>query len=88
MKMARYGLTWALAAGLVFGSQVVIPQVSFAAGQSAQTDNNIQADLQNQLKKFKDVQIKVNSGIVDLEGTVKDFATKEEVDKKAHALRT
>jgi hypothetical protein len=47
MNMARYRLTWALAAVLVFGSQVVIPQASFAAGQSAQTDNNIQADLQN-----------------------------------------
>ena len=87
MNMARYRLTWALAAVLVFGSQVVIPQASVAAGQSAQTDNNIQADLQNQLKKFKDVEIKVNNGIVDLEGTVKDFATKEEVDKKVHRVK-
>jgi hypothetical protein len=29
----------------------------------------------------------VNNGIVDLEGTVKDFATKEEVDKKAHRVK-
>jgi osmotically-inducible protein OsmY len=87
MKMARHGLTWALAAVLAFGSQVVIPQASFAAGQSAQTDNNIQADLQNQLKKFKDVEIKVNNGTVDLEGTVKDFATKEEIDKEAHRVK-
>ena len=44
MKMARNGLTLALAAVLVLGSQVVIPQASFAAGQSAQTDTNIQAE--------------------------------------------
>jgi BON domain-containing protein len=78
MKMAR--LNWALAAVLVFGSQAV-PGVSLSATQSAQTDNNIQAELQNQLKKFKDVQIQVNNGIVDLEGTAKDFATKEEIIK-------
>jgi hyperosmotically inducible periplasmic protein len=86
MKMARNGLTLALAAVLVLGSQIVIPQASFAAGQSA-TDNNIQADLQNQLKKFKDVQVSVKNGVVDLEGTVKDFATKEEIDKKAHRVK-
>src|SRR3984885_1247762 len=87
MKMARHGLTWALAAVLAFGSEVVTPQASFATGQGAQTDNNIQADLQNQLKKFDDVEIKVNNGTVDLEGTVKDFATKEEIDKKAHRIK-
>jgi hyperosmotically inducible protein len=85
MKMAR--LTWALAAVLVSSSQIVVPRAMFAAGQSAQTDNNIQAELQNQLKKFKDVQIQVNNGIVDLEGTAKDFATKEEIDKKAHRVK-
>jgi len=87
MKMARNGVTLALAAVLVLGSQAVVPQASFAAGQSAQTDTNIQADLQNQLKKFKDVQISVKNGVVDLEGTVKDFATKEEIDKKAHRIK-
>ena len=87
MKKARQGLTLALAAVLVLGSQVVFPHASYAAGQSAQTDNNIQAELQNQLKKFKDVQISVKNGIVDLEGTVKDFATKEEIDKKAHRVK-
>ena len=87
MKKARQGLTLALAAVLVLGSQVVFPHTSFAAGQSAQTDNNIQADLQNQLKKFKDVQISVKNGVVDLEGTVQDFATKEELDKKAHRVK-
>jgi hyperosmotically inducible protein len=87
MKMERNGLTLAVAAVLVLGSQVVIPQAAFAAGQSAQTDTNIQADVQNQLKKFKGVQTQVSNGVVDLEGTVKDFATKEEIDKKAHRVK-
>jgi osmotically-inducible protein OsmY len=87
MKKARHVLTLALAAGLVLGSQVVVPHASYALGQSAQTDNNIQAQLQNDLKKFKNVQISVKNGIVDLEGTVNDFATKEEIDKKAHRIK-
>jgi hyperosmotically inducible protein len=87
MKKASHGLTLALAAVLVLGSQVLIPKASYAVGQSAQTDNNIQAELQNKLKKYKDVQISVKNGIVDLEGTVKDFATKEEVDKTTHRVK-
>jgi hyperosmotically inducible periplasmic protein len=86
MKKVRHGLALALAAVLVLGSQVVFPHASYAAGQSAQTDNNIQAELQNQLKKFN-LQISVKNGIVDLEGTVKDYATKEEIDKKAHRVK-
>jgi hyperosmotically inducible periplasmic protein len=83
---ARQGLALALASVLVLGSQVVFPHASYAAG-NAQTDNNIQAELQNQLKKFKDVQVSVQNGVVDLEGTVQDFATKEELDKKAHRIK-
>jgi hyperosmotically inducible protein len=62
------------------------PRASHAGGD-AQPDNNIQAELQNQLKKFKDVQVSVQGGVVDLEGTVQDFATKEEIDKKAHRVK-
>src|SRR5580658_5622777 len=87
MKKASRGLTLALAVGLVLGSPVLIPRPAYAIGQSAQTDNNIQADLQNSFKKYKDVQISVKNGIVDLEGTVPDFATKEELDKKAHRTK-
>jgi hyperosmotically inducible protein len=87
MKKASHGFTLALAAVLVLGSQALIPRASYAVGQSAQTDNNIQADLQNQLKKFTGVQIAVQNGIVDLEGSVKDFATKEEIDKKVHRVK-
>lgn len=87
MKKAFHGLTLALAAVLVLGSQVLLPRASYAVGQSAQSDNNIQAELQNKLKKYKDIQISVKNGIVDLEGTVKDYATKEEIDKTTHRVK-
>jgi hyperosmotically inducible protein len=87
MEKGRHVLTLALAAGLALGSQVVTPPASYALGQNAQTDNNIQAQLQNELKKFKNIQISVKNGVVDLEGTVNDFATKEEIDKKAHRTK-
>jgi hyperosmotically inducible periplasmic protein len=76
----------ALASVLVLSTQLVLPRASHA-GADAQTDNNIQAELQNQLKKFKDVQVSVQGDVVDLEGTVQDFATKEEIDKKAHRVK-
>jgi hyperosmotically inducible periplasmic protein len=87
MKNARHALTLALAAGLALGSQVVAPPASYALGQNAQTDNNIQAQLQNELKKYKNIQISVKNGVVDLEGTINDFATKEEIDKRAHRTK-
>jgi hyperosmotically inducible periplasmic protein len=87
MKKATHIFTLALAAGLALGSQVVTPRASYAVGQNAQTDNNIQAQLQNELKKYKSVQIAVKNGVVDLEGTVNDFATKEEIDKRAHRAK-
>ena len=87
MKKASPSLTLALAAGLVLGSPVLLPHAAYAIGQNAQTDNNIQAELQNSFKKYKDVQISVTNGVVDLEGTVPDFATKEELDKKAHRAK-
>lgn len=86
MKAFR-NITLALAVVLVPGFQVLMPHAAFALGFDAQTDNNIQADVQNSLKKFKEVQVTVKDGIVDLEGTVKNFAIKEEIDKKAHRVK-
>jgi osmotically-inducible protein OsmY len=87
MKKASRGLASVLAAVLVLGSQVLISPAPYALGQNAQTDNNIQAELQNSFKKFKGVQVSVKNGVVDLEGTVNDYATKEELDKKAHRTK-
>lgn len=87
MQKASHGLTLALAAGLVLSSPVLMPRAAYAIGQNAQTDNNIQAELQNSFKKYKNVQISVKNGVVDLEGTVPDFATKEQLDEKAHRTK-
>jgi hyperosmotically inducible protein len=87
MKKASHGLTLTLAGVLLLGSQGVIPRALYAAGQNAQTDNNIQAELQNKLKKYKGVQVSVKNGVVDLEGTVKDYATKEEIDQSAQRVK-
>src|ERR1700749_3348740 len=65
---------------------LVLPTHAQGAGD-AQMDNNVRAQLTNQLKKFKDVQVSVSNGTVDLEGSVQDYATKEDVDKKAHRVK-
>ena len=89
MKKISHGLTLALAAVLVLGSQVLIPKASYAVGQSAQTDNNIQAELQNKLKKYKDVQISVknvvavrNKLMVAGAGEVSDAQLQQAIVKK------
>ena len=87
MRKGILHLALASTAFLVMSSQVVIPRAAYAVGQDAQTDNNIQAEMQNQLKKFKTVQVSVKNGVVDLEGTVNTFAIKEEIDKKAHRVK-
>lgn len=67
--------------------------VSFATGSTkgfAQTANpqdaSIQADVAKALdnKRFKDVQIAVQNGVVTLRGTVDLYSAKEDADKKAH----
>ena len=86
MMKVRQGFAMALAGVMVLGSQLVLPRASYAAGD-AQTDNNIQAELQNQLKKFKGVQVSVQNGVVDLEGTDPGFCNQGEIDKKAHRVK-
>jgi osmotically-inducible protein OsmY len=83
-------VNFALTAVFVSGAHLLSPSASYAlayGATSGQTDNNIRADLQNSLKKYKDVRISVANGVVDLEGTAQDVATKEEVDKKAHRVK-
>lgn len=92
MKKASFPITLVMASAvLVFGSQVFLTNTPTAHAQAtgAAADNNIRAALTNTLKnsKFKDVRISVKDGVVDLEGTVKDFATKEEADNRAHRTK-
>jgi hyperosmotically inducible protein len=86
VKKSKQGSNLLLAGVLILGTGAILPSASYALGD-AQTDNNISAELQNQLKKFKGVQVSVQSGVVNLEGPVQDYATKEEVDKKAHRVK-
>jgi len=55
-----------------------------------QQDAQIQADVTKALdnKKFKDVKIAVQNGVVTLTGTVELYADKEDADKKAIIVRT
>lgn len=91
MRKARFGVTLLVASTVLLGSQVftVNAPAAYAQSGNGQNDNNIRAAVTNALKKseFQGVQISVNNGVVDLEGTVKDFATKEEADKRAHRVK-
>jgi osmotically-inducible protein OsmY len=92
MKKSRFGVSLVVASSvLILGIQAVVPAAPSAYAQSAngQTDNNIRAAVLNAIKKseFKNVQVSVKNGIVDLEGTVKDFATKEDLDKRVHRVK-
>ena len=91
MKRARLGAILILASSILLsGSLAFLSNVPYANAQSAQSDNNIRAAVLNGIKKsaFKDVQVTVKNGIVDLKGTVKDFATKEELDKRVHRVKS
>jgi hyperosmotically inducible periplasmic protein len=92
MKKATFAVTLGLAgAVLLSGAQILGVGLPYANAQAAgaQADNNIRAEVSNALKKsdFKGVQISVKGGVVDLEGTVKDFATKEDADKRVHRIK-
>ena len=56
-------------------------------GRARKPTTTFRLNCRTNLKKFKGVQISVTNGVVDLEGTVKDFATKEEIDKRAHRIK-
>jgi hyperosmotically inducible protein len=92
MKQVPFAVTLGLAgAVLLAGAQILGVGLPYANAQAAggQADNNIRAEVSNALKKsdFKGVQISVKGGVVDLEGTVKDFATKEDADKRVHRIK-
>jgi hyperosmotically inducible periplasmic protein len=92
MKRSRLGLSLLLAFSVLpLGLPTFVSASLYAYAQSGngQSDNNIRAAVLNAIKKseFKGVQVSVQNGVVDLEGTVKDFATKEELDKRVHRIK-
>jgi osmotically-inducible protein OsmY len=70
-------------------SLVSLGGVLFASAQSGANDAKIQADVTKALskKQYSDVKATVNNGVVDLTGTVKVFADKEEADKRIHRIK-
>jgi hyperosmotically inducible periplasmic protein len=92
MKKSRLGVSLLVAFSVLpLGFQTLVSASLYAYAQSGngQSDNNIRAAVLNATKKseFKNVQVSVKNGVVDLEGTVKDFATKEELDKRVHRIK-
>jgi hyperosmotically inducible protein len=60
-----------------------------AGAQSGANDAKIQTEVSKALnkKQYADVKATVSNGVVDLTGTVKVFADKEEADKRIHRIK-
>ncbi len=91
MTLTKYSITVAFALA-VLAAIPTLSQPGAPAGPGSQEatanqiDNKLQSDLNHQLNKnrFKDVQVSVANGVIDLTGSVELFAYKEEAEKKAH----
>jgi hyperosmotically inducible periplasmic protein len=92
MRSRLYGAVLSLSGVvLLAGAQIFLVSVpnSNAQAGSSQADNNIHAEVANSLKKsdFQGVRISVSNGIVDLEGTVKNFDTKVDAEKRVNRIK-
>ena len=78
-----------LNSGILVVSALCLGVVVSAGAQSGANDAKIQAEATKALskKQFSGVQASVNNGVVDLTGTVKVFADKEEADKRIHRIK-
>lgn len=87
MRRAHLGAAWVMALSILVPGFPALPGNASIA--HAQNDNNLRASVLNAIKKdeFKNVQANVKDGIITLQGTVKDFATKEELDKRVHRVK-
>jgi hyperosmotically inducible periplasmic protein len=87
-SVGRSGGRWT--AGLVLLSALATGScVSGWAQASSANDASIKADVTKALnkKQFSGVQAAVSNGVVDLTGTVKVFADKEDADKRVHRIK-
>lgn len=67
----------------VFSLMLAVPTAIHAQAPSdAQIRAEVQKDLSN--KRFSDVQVTVNDGVVTLSGQVQRFSDKEDAERKAH----
>lgn len=85
-SVRRMGLLGLVGVLMLGGTARGIAQTSAGTVGSGPNDAQIQADLVKALgnKKFKDVKISVQNGIVTLTGTVDVYSAKEDADNRAH----
>jgi hyperosmotically inducible periplasmic protein len=78
-----------LSAALLASALWFLPVVSAAAQSSSANDAKIQAEVAKALsrKQLAGVQASVSNGVVDLTGSVKVFADKEDADKRVHRIK-
>jgi len=83
-SISRWSAALSLAAALSFGWLA-----SACAQVSGANDSQIQAEVTKALnkKQFSGVQASVKDGVVDLTGSVKVFANKEDADKRIHRIK-
>jgi len=76
-------------AGLLVLTALTVGVVVSAKAQSGPNDAKIQTEVTKALskKQFSGVQSSVSNGVVDLTGSVKVFADKEEADKRIHRIK-
>jgi hyperosmotically inducible protein len=83
-SISRWSAALFLAGALSFGSFA-----SARAQASSANDSQIQAEVAKALnkKQFSTVQAAVKDGVVDLTGSVRVFADKEDADKRIHRIK-
>lgn len=87
MKRADGSLIPVLAATLLLGATVSVPQYAVAQNQD---DTNLQAVVTNKAlnkSNLNGVQVAVRDGIVTLSGTVKVYDLKEQAGKRVHRVK-
>jgi osmotically-inducible protein OsmY len=90
MKIFMRGVLVIAAVLLAVSPSAVAPHSTAAIAQDAGTDNQILADVQNNVLKksqFKDVKANVQNGIVTLTGSVDIYSQKEDLDKRVHRIK-
>ena len=84
--MWRSEFVTAIGIGFVLAMFLLAGSAAKGWAQAGSNDAQIQADVTKALdnKRFKDVQIGVQDGVVTLKGSVEVYSAKEDADNKAH----
>lgn len=88
-KITRSMIPLAVAGFLLFGVGTFTPR-ALVYGQSSTADSNIRAEILNKAlsnSKFKDVQVSVENGMVQLTGTVDVFDAKKQATNRVQRVK-